>query len=135
MELKSSSGDFIQTNHLDWELAKIGTKTATSRYGNRVAEYPDNSIKFFVSNECGGMYPIRILRTKVCTLKDVTSDDAKSIGSYSWVDHVNDFYGIYHDKLGREVNENTVLTVVYFSVVPLSDYDHLGIKFQVKEVI
>lgn len=114
--MKRSEGKAIQIQHGDWEMAKRGVKTCTSRYGDRTAEYPVGEIFDFTSNETGEVLKIKITKVVRSRLKDVTSEEAKAIGDYSWADHVADVYGIYAVKLGREVNENTIFSLVHFEI-------------------
>jgi hypothetical protein len=115
--MRRSEGDNIQINHSDWLLAKTGVKTCTSRYGDKTSEYPSGKAFNFVSNDTGESLSIVIYAVTVKSLKDVTTFEAKCIGDYSWAEHVADFYNIYHTNLKRDVNEDTIVSLVYFKLV------------------
>lgn len=119
--MKRSEGKNLQIQHADWLLAREGVKTCTSRYGDRRSEYIEGNIYSFVSNDSGESLPIKITRTEVKSLKDVTSAEAKAIGNYGWAEHVADFHGIYGTKLGRPVDETTELTLIFFEVQNRAD--------------
>ena len=115
--MKRSEGKTIQIQHSDWLMAKDGIKTCTSRYGDRTSEYSIGEVFNFVDNDTDETLKILIEEVKLKTLKGVTSQEALAIGNYTWADHVADFYGIYGLKLGRKVDENTVLSLIYFKVI------------------
>lgn len=115
--MQRSTGKNLQINHSDFLLAKEGKKTCTSRYGDRADEYPVGQIFNFCDNDDGSVLKIRITRRYMKLLKDVTSSEAFLIGNYTWADHVADFYGVYAKKLGRDVHEDTVVTIIHFELV------------------
>lgn len=115
--MQRSEGKTIQIQHPDWLAAQAGVKTCTSRYGDRRNEYPIGEVFDFKSNGTSETLKIKILRVDVKEIKDTTSEEAKAVGNYSWVDHINDLYTIYHGELGREFNENTLISLVYFEVI------------------
>ncbi len=115
--MKRSEGKKIQIQHGDWLMAKNLIKTCTSRYGDRRSEYTVGDVFEFVSNDSEEVLNIQILNVDVKKLKDISSEEALAIGNYSWADHVADFYGIYHKKLNREVNENTLVSLIHFKIV------------------
>ena len=114
--MKRSEGKVIQTQRHGWLLAKRGIKTCTCRYGDRRSEYPVGDIFDFTDDDSNDVLKIEILKVELKTLCEVTSEEASVIGNYTWVDFILEIYDIYHTKLGKDVNEKTLISLVHFRV-------------------
>jgi len=89
-------------------------KTCTSRLGSRLEEFVVDGLYFFQVND--GSYDhaiIKVTNAYVKQLKSLTKEEAKAIGNYSPLLGIKDVIDTY-TKLGREVNEDSMITVVWF---------------------
>ena len=99
-------------NSQDYGLFLCGKKKATSRYGSR-PEFEVGKEFTFKDNEYGHESDIVITKVYETTLDNITEEEAKDIGDYTRQDAIDDFTSVY-GKLGRNVDNNTTVTIVYF---------------------
>lgn len=114
MNLPLSQPGTLRMSGADFDGAKNGLKTCTSRYGDKTQDYDVGSVVCAINNDDNSTMNLVIDGIVVKLLRDVTTEEAFAIGQYSRDAHYDDFYEVYHNKIGRAVDGNTTLTLIYF---------------------
>lgn len=100
--MKRSTGDILYVTPSDFELAIGGIKTATSRKGDRQAQYPIGRVILLMCNVTDACIKVRITNVYLKRLANVRECDAIAIGNYGVEAHRQDYVGIYGEPAADE---------------------------------
>lgn len=111
--MKRSKGNVLYSNPGGYELAKQGLKTCTSRYGIRT-ELKPGDIALFTNNDTKEHIHVVITAVEYKKLCEISVRDAWAINNYSKSEARRNFELIYSRGLGKNVDDLTDVTLVWF---------------------